>query len=358
MITVSLCMIVKNEEQNIQRCLNSVLGVVDEIIIVDTGSTDKTKELCFKYTEKVYDFAWINDFSAARNYAYSFATMDYILWLDADDIIMIDDRSNFIELKNTLDTKIDVIMMKYNTGIDIRGNVVFSYYRERLTKRERNYKWMEPVHEYIETFGNVINSDIGITHGKIMGKEHNTRNIKIYENIIKKKIPLTPRGNFYYARELKDHGKFSDSAKQFEKFLDSNSGWREDNISACSELAKCYLKLGDGNKALGAMYRSFIYDIPRAEACCQIGYYFQEKGDYKRAVFWFEFILTLKKPDNVWGFLQHDCWDFIPYLECAVCYDKLGEKEKAEEYNTKALQFKPHSTQALLNQKYFNQINV
>ena len=77
MITISLCMIVKNEEAVLARCLESVKDVVDEIIIVDTGSTDKTKQIAYRYTQNVYDFEWIDDFSAARNYSFSKATKDY-----------------------------------------------------------------------------------------------------------------------------------------------------------------------------------------------------------------------------------------------------------------------------------------
>ena len=75
-ITISLCMIVKDEEQTISTCLESVKSVVDEIIIVDTGSTDGTKEIVKKYDAKVYDFQWIEDFSAARNFAFSKATKE------------------------------------------------------------------------------------------------------------------------------------------------------------------------------------------------------------------------------------------------------------------------------------------
>ena len=85
MITISLCMIIKNEEAVLARCLNSILELMDEIIIVDTGSTDRTKEIAAKYTDKIYDFAWNSDFSAARNFSFSKATMDYIYVADADE---------------------------------------------------------------------------------------------------------------------------------------------------------------------------------------------------------------------------------------------------------------------------------
>lgn len=67
-------MIVKNEEETIARCLETVKGLVDEIIIVDTGSTDKTKEVVSQYTDRIIDFIWIDNFAAARNFAFSFAT--------------------------------------------------------------------------------------------------------------------------------------------------------------------------------------------------------------------------------------------------------------------------------------------
>ena len=78
MVTITLCMIVKNEEKVLERCLESIRDLMDEIIIVDTGSTDRTKEIAAKYTDQIFDFEWINDFSAARNFAFSRATCDYI----------------------------------------------------------------------------------------------------------------------------------------------------------------------------------------------------------------------------------------------------------------------------------------
>ena len=92
MISLSLCMIVKNEEMVLKRCLDSVKNIVDEIIIVDTGSTDKTKDIAKKFTKNIYDFKWIDDFAAARNYSFSKATKEYIMWLDADDVILKKDR--------------------------------------------------------------------------------------------------------------------------------------------------------------------------------------------------------------------------------------------------------------------------
>ena len=109
MITISLCMIVKNEEDTLGRCLDSIKGLIDEVVIVDTGSTDRTKDIAKEYTDKIFDFEWIDDFSAARNYSFSKATMDYILWLDADDIFMEIDLEKLKELKETLDSDTDAV---------------------------------------------------------------------------------------------------------------------------------------------------------------------------------------------------------------------------------------------------------
>lgn len=352
MITISLCMIVKNEEKVLENCLNSVKDLVDEIIIADTGSTDRTKDIAERFTENIYDFQWIDDFSAARNFAYDKATKEYILWLDADDIILPQDAVKFKQLKETLSDDVDIAMMLYNTGFDEHGNVTFSYYRERLSKNLPAFRWMEPVHEYLKIGGNIINTDICITHSK---KQHTpgTRNIQIYENLLSKGIKLSPRGTYYYARELKDNGRHKDAAVFFEQFLEDGLGWVEDNIAACGELARCYQALNDNQNAFKSMLLSFRYDTPRAELCCQLGYYFKNLSAYRQAIFWFELAINLEKPHDSWGFHQEDCWGYIPSLECAVCYDYLKDYEKAEYYNDMADSFKPDSPSVLYNKIYF-----
>ena len=99
---VSLTMIVRNEEQNLPRCLESVQGLFDEIVVVDTGSTDRTKEIAAGFGARVVDFAWIDDFAAARNVALDHATGDYALWLDADDVIEPPERDKLKALLGTL----------------------------------------------------------------------------------------------------------------------------------------------------------------------------------------------------------------------------------------------------------------
>ncbi len=352
MITISLCMIVKNEEDVISRCLDSVKDIVDEIVIVDTGSEDNTKEVAKGYTDKIYDFKWIDDFAAARNFAFSKGNMEYLMWLDADDVIAEEDRVKFKKLKETLDPSVDVVMMKYATGFDEHGNVNFSYYRGRLFKRSRNPRWHEPVHEYCEVGGNIINSDIHVTHRK-MRPSTPGRNIRIYESLMAQGKQLSTRGTYYYARELYQNGIYDKAIIYYSEFLDSEKGWVEDNICACNDLAACYQRAKDNKKRIRTLLRSFEYDSPRAEICCQLGNYYFEELNYSRAIFWYDLATKLQKPERNWGFIMHDYWGFIPNIQLCVCYDRIGNTDEAIKYNDKAAEFKPNAPSVIYNRKYF-----
>ena len=354
MATISLCMIVKNEEKTLENCLISIRGIADEIIIVDTGSTDLTPRIARKYTEQIYDFPWIDDFSAARNFAFDKASKDYILWLDADDVLLAEDRVKLKELKRRLGPGVDVVMMKYNTGFDSDGAVTFSYYRERLVRRACHFRWHEPVHEYLATGGRVVTSDICVTHTKTH-YEPCGRNIAIYEKMRKSGQPLSIRGMYYYARELKGNGRIPDAIRYFSQFLETGKGWTEDNISACLELSSCYEQENQTEKQLLVLTRSFIYDTPRAEICCRIGYFYKLRGDYERAAFWFRLALSLKRPERSWGFIQNDCWGYIPAIELAVCYDRMGCPGEAETFNELAGKFKPGNPSVEYNRKYLRE---
>ncbi len=153
MATISLCMIVKNEEEVLGRCLASVRDLVDEIIIVDTGSEDRTKEIASEFTDRIYSFQWEDDFSAARNYAFSKASKDFCMWLDADDVMEEKDRERFLALRRELTPETDIVMMRYNTAFDDDGKPSFWYYRERLIRNDQTHFWQGAVHEVITPRG-------------------------------------------------------------------------------------------------------------------------------------------------------------------------------------------------------------
>lgn len=352
MITLSLCMIVKNEEKVLGRCLESVKDIVDEIIIIDTGSTDKTKEIARKYTNHIFDFKWCDDFSKARNFSFSKATKDYLIWLDADDVILENDQKKLLDLKSSTSLDTDIIMLKYNTGFDENGNVNFSYYRERILKREKKYKWISPIHEVIVPKGNIVYSDIAITHKKIEDSNPK-RNLIIFEKMIKNGVKLDPRQQFYYARELYYNKKYKKAIKNFNIFLDSKDGWSENKINACVDLHYCYLAINDTTNAFLSLTKSFMFDIPRAEICCHLGSFFFNKNQYNEAIYWYKKATTLPIDTTKGGFYNLDCYNFLPYLQLCVCYYKLGNIQEAIKYNELAGKDKPNNSAYLLNKEFF-----
>ncbi len=355
MPTISLCMIVKDEEMHLARCLDSVAGLVDEIIIVDTGSTDRTMEIASYYTQKIYSYPWGDDFSAARNESFSKASMDYCMWMDADDILEESAQDGFLQLKQSLSPDTDIVMMKYNTSFDEAGNPSFSYFRERWIRNCTQFRWIGAVHEVIPPNGRVLYSDIAISHRKEKAKDPH-RNLRIYQKMIQEGKPLDARQQYYYGRELYYHGHYREAVAVFEKFLLSADGWVENKIEACSVCADCYLHLGQEHAALNTLLRSLGYDLPRAELCCDIGKYFLEHGNYHIAIHWYKAALHAPKKEHSAGFVLPDCYDYVPFLQLCVCYDKLGDRKKAREYNEKAGACKPYSQSYLYNKRYFNSL--
>lgn len=350
LVTISLCMIVKDEEETLSRCLNSVEGIADEIIIVDTGSTDRTKEIARQYTDHIFDFIWVDDFAAARNYAFDQATMEYILWLDADDVLLPPDQGKFKMLKANFDHLVDVINMPYNLAFNEYGNPIFSLRRNRLVRQSCHFQWRGAVHEYLAISGNVLNSDIAVTHSAI--NHDSDRNLHIYEQRLARGEKFTPRDLYYYANELFDHQEHAQAAAIYEKFLATGEGWLEDCISACNKLADCFHILGDKEQEKRFIYQSFDYDVPRADFCCRLGFEFLHQNKLNQALFWYKLASELEKPVDNWGPVNHACWTWLPHLQLCVCYDRLGQHELAHKHNEIAASYIPDDPKVLQNRLY------
>ena len=353
MPTVSLCMIVKNEEIHIARCLDSIAGLVEEIIVVDTGSSDRTVEIVSEYTSKVYFYPWNDNFADARNYSFSKASMDYCMWMDADDILEETEKSKFLQLKQDLLPDTDIVMMKYNTSFDEAGNPSFSYYRERWIRNSPRYRWVGAVHEVIPPEGRIFYSDISVCHKK-MSAGNPDRNLNIYRKLIAAGTILEPRQQYYYGRELYYHKQYKEAVLVLEQFLLSQEGWIENKIEACSVCADCYMRLGQEQSALNSLLRSLSFDLPRAELCCEIGKYFLEHGNYRTAAYWYETALNRPRNEQANGFVLPDCYDYVPLLQLCVCFDKMGDLKRAKEYNERAGTLKPYSKAYLYNKQYFD----
>lgn len=199
-------MIVRDEQDTLGRCLESVAGVFDEIVIVDTGSNDATKDVATRWGARVFDFAWIDDFAAARNFAFAQGSSELLMWLDADDVLLPTDREKLLALKADLDPRIDAVSMVYHTQFDAAGNVTSSNRRFRIVRRDKDVSWAGIVHEDLVFAGQFtyLDTDIVVTHRKPdTDSGPSRRNLTILENHIAAGRQLRPVDVFNYARELK-----------------------------------------------------------------------------------------------------------------------------------------------------------
>lgn len=327
MITISLCMIVKNEEQVLERCLDSIKDLMDEIIIVDTGSNDRTKEIAGRYTDKIYDFEWVDDFAAARNESFSHAVMDYIYVADADEVLDEENRKRFRLLKEALLQEIDIVQMYYKNQLD--NGTAYNFdkeYRPKLYKRLRKFEWTEPVHEMVRLEPVVYDSDIEIEHRPV--SNHAGRDFGVFIRHFNNGMRLSKRLHHMYAMELYISGKDDDFVSAVKIFEDTLS----DALRSMDEIKEAMVILERAYRIMGSCENFFkviakdAASVPSAETCCELGEYYYSRENYDEACIWFlnavneaESILSIKTSGE------------IPYSRLASCYEKLGEKELAEQ---------------------------
>ncbi|WP_195938296.1 glycosyltransferase [Romboutsia sp. 1001713B170131_170501_G6] len=357
MITISLCMIVKNEENILKRCLDSIYDIVDEIIIVDTGSVDKTKEVCRDYTNNIYDFKWIDDFSKARNFSFDKATKDYILWLDADEYLDEKNRKKFINLKENLNKSISVISTETHMCIDENNNPKIVARRNRIIKRSEDFKWVGYVHEYISIEGinesTVYDSDICIIHDKV--KNIDDRNLKIYEKNLKDGKILSNRDLYYYGRELYCNLKYEKSIEILKEFI-KVSEFKEETIDALCKIGECYIKQKEYKLARIYLYKAFEEDIPRADIMYNIAYSFEEEEKYLQAISWYKIILNTNISCDTNQCINMSYLRFKPHLNLCCCYYELKDLPRAYYHHQKCMELNPNDECVKCNEKYFNSI--
>ncbi len=345
MITISLCLIVKNEEKVLDSCLSSVAGIPDEIIIVDTGSDDATKDIAERFGARVFDFEWIDDFSAARNYSFAQARMDYILWLDADDVLLPADRAKLLELKGTLQPHVDAVTMMYNYTFDEGGNVTQTARRSRLVKRSKNFTWHGYVHEDLAPpeSHNYFDSDIAVTHRKLeSGPSY--RNMRIYEKHFAQGSTMRPIDLFQYGLELEAVTEgFEKAIPYYVKFLEREERETDLNMTmvALHRLARCYYMVGQPEKEWECTLESLDLDVPRPEFCCRIGERFVQREKWRQAIFWYE--LAIQNPAGEERVVQNYPFrTWLPHKQLGLCYYRVGDYPRSLRHNELALTYQPH----------------
>ncbi|WP_282938800.1 glycosyltransferase [Paenibacillus sp. RC67] len=322
-------MIVKNEEKYLEKCLNSVKGVIDELIIVDTGSTDRTLEIAIHYKAKIFNFEWTHDFAAARNYSIQQASCDYILQLDADEYF-----DENIDLQKDLKDENDYYSMRIKNYNSDGG----AHYHEaiRLFKRNRGLYYEGKLHEHL----NILNNS-GLIGGKTKSYINHTGYLK---DIVQEKGKLE-RNLLIMEEELKDNpspynlynmGKVFMTQNQYEKALDyfKKSYEKADNMSYVYQLflymLSCYRNLSRFEEGISLAnilirrqprYIDFYYEQGRLFE--QAGYIQDAEALYKKCISGDEWPERTAK-EGVSGYLS--------YYRLACLYGKQGKIGEAFDY--------------------------
>lgn len=289
MVSISLCMIVKNEERVLARCLDSLVSAMDEIIIVDTGSTDATKEIAKRYTDNIYDFKWTGSFADARNFAASKATKEYIYTADADEYLDEENQEKLKQLKAILMPEIEMVQMLYCTKGE--NNTVYNFekeYRPKLYRRLRSFVWIDPIHETLRTAPVVYDSEIEITH--CPEGNHAARDLEALLQAGMREEYFSKKLHHMYAMELYHSGSdkdFENAIPVFEKTLAEDGRSMDEVKEAMCVLARAYRIQKNLPKFFGFAIKDAV-TTACAEVCCELGKYYEENGEPGEAVIWYQ----------------------------------------------------------------------
>jgi len=256
-------MIVKDEEANLPRCLSSVGGLLDEIIVVDTGSTDGTKGIATQFGARVFDFAWVDDFSAARNESLRLATGSWIFWLDADEWLDDDSRQRMRALLLSLpDENTGYVMMQRSPTQSLylgapgeRGAQVVE--QVRLFRNDPMIRWEGRVFEQIRpairrSGGTVRATDIFIQHSGyeeyVGNRQKVERNLRL-ARLQDAEHPDDPYTLAHIGDLLFALGRVVESVPYFQRSLETLPPSAAIRACAAASLAKARLVLGKQGKA-------------------------------------------------------------------------------------------------------------
>jgi len=224
--SVSLCMIVKNEAETLADCLRSVGDLPAEIIIVDTGSTDRTVEIAREFGARVEHFDWIDDFAAARNESFNYATSDWIFWMDADDRLSPD---NLIRLKQTLVSgQADVYACPIDSNTAQHLQARATAYHFRLFRNYLGLRFKYPLHEDMDfaaairpvttAYTNAVITHVGYGLGDDVFKAKTKRNLQIVQKALARR-PNSIRWLYYQGVSLSILHDYAGAIKAFESVL-------------------------------------------------------------------------------------------------------------------------------------------
>ena len=351
MKTLALAVIAKNERHHLDSFAESIHGCFDQVIFVDTGSTDGTRERAVELGFEVHDFEWVHDFAKARENSFSYSKCDYTMWLDLDDLLS--DKIAFLKWREGIDSA-DAWLATYNYAYDKNGNCVCSFARERVFKTDRAM-WVYPVHEGIQCkpgfeCSMAYAQGWSVNHQRTIEDVMNDRgrNITILE---KNKSTLDARMRYYYGKELVDAGKHKEAVLELMTANSDKTLQLHDRLLCIQYAAQAYMALNDLGKVIEVSHMGLMLAPTRAEFLCQLGDAYGAMGRWKESIVWhtaatgcIEEKVPQGQADII--FKHKDCYGMYPRKQIARCFVQMQDWESAKIWAQEAADRYPNDKEA------------
>jgi glycosyltransferase involved in cell wall biosynthesis len=342
-MTVSVALIVRNEQRTLGRCLDSIAGAFDEIVVVDTGSRDATKEIARRYTDRVFDFEWRDDFAAARQFAFERATGEWVAWLDADDVVLNAERIR--PAVAGAGQEVSGFEWRYVSQRDECGNTLCEFWRERCVRNDGAFRWQGRIHEVLVPSSPctlVRDQEVVVEHYPEQSRlpEKYTRNLRILERERREAGPdANPRILFYLANEYASAGRLQQALACYRKYVRAAT-WDEERYFAQTRVANLYRALLRYDKAIDASLQSLKICPHWPDAYFGLAETYYYLRDWHRVVHWCEMGRAMPQPDTPTFINPMDYrFNWIIFYTNALFH--LGETQEALRWTRRALEVRP-----------------
>jgi len=334
---ISLCMIVKNEAENLPECLRSVADMVDDVVIVDTGSTDGTKEIAQRFGARIFDFPWIDDFSAARNESLRHAQGDWIFWLDADDRLDEENRHRLKALFAELPNVNAAYVMKCLCLPDNASGTATVVDHVRLFRNDPHLRWRYRVHEQIllslrDTNAVVHWSDVIIHHIGYQDAQQRARKLERDLKLLavqNEERPGDPFTLFNLGWSYHELGRPSDALPYLQRSLEgSNAG---DSIvrKLYALIIFCHRQLGQTSEAMTMCQDGLHYCPDDTEILFEYGMLLQQTAKLPAAEACFLQLIN-QTARAQFSSIDPELRGCRPRHQLALIYEQTGRDRDAE----------------------------